>query len=235
MERSPSRWLLLGLVPLLGLAAYLLLRPAPPRPGVPQGPGAGVADSPREPSIPPPLIPPSPPTTAYPAVSLTPTPLSEAEQRCGTSCFCGVAADDPCGPKRVCGKGACGDDLGKQGWRVRLGGVKLEGSSEPDGETRVCVKVHGKREEACAALKETRKPTCAGGARLAATTEQLLESGLDIDIYDGQGQLLASARQAAYKFMTVREMCNGMRFGPGKFTGQKRVELIWFYLDDAGG
>ncbi|MCS6898620.1 MAG: hypothetical protein NZX77_02470, partial [Polyangiaceae bacterium] len=181
------------------------------------------------------LIPPSPPPTTYPAVSMTPTPPSESEQRCGTACFCGAAADDPCGPKRVCGRGACGDDLVKQSWRVRLGGLKLEGSSEPDGEIRVCSRVHGKREEACASLKETRKPTCTGGARLLATTEQLLESGLDIDIYDAQGQLLASARRAAYKFMTVREMCNGMRFGPSKFTGAKRVELIWFYLDDASG
>lgn len=141
-------------------------------------------------------------------------------------------ADDPCGSKRVCGKGACSDELIKQEWHVRLGGLKLESASEPDEETRVCVKVHGQREEACASLKESRKPTCAGGARLAVTTTQLLENGLDISIRSAEGEELASAQGASYKFLTAREMCAGMQFGAGKFTGKKRVSRIWFFLDD---
>lgn len=150
---------------------------------------------------------------------------------CGNACFCGANAD-PCASRRQCAAGDCADALARQSWRVRLGGLRLNGASEPDGEVRVCTRVHGRREESCASLRETRGAGCSGGARLPASTEQLLDPGLDITIYDPQGQLLASASGAAYKFLTSREMCTGLRFGPGKFTGKTRVELLWFYLDD---
>jgi hypothetical protein len=230
MDRPPSRWLLLGLVPLLGFLLYLSLRPeVAPRPAAPGG-----VDEPgvRPPGQAAPLIPPSNPGVAYSFPKMTPEPPPESEQRCGTACFCGAAADDPCGARRTCGKGACADELGKQPWRVRLGGLKLQGASEADEELRVCIKIHGQREEACASLKETRKPACTGGARLSATTEKLLDPGLDVDIRDAQGQTVASARGVAYKFLTAREMCNGMRFGPGKFTGPRRVEELRFFLDE---
>jgi hypothetical protein len=90
---------------------------------------------------------------------------------------------------------------------------------------------HGRREEACVALKEIQKSSCSG-ARLSVNTEQLLTGGIDIDVFDQEGQLLASAEGATYKFLTVRDLCAGLRFGPGKFTGKKRVELISFYLDE---
>jgi hypothetical protein len=216
---------------ILGLGLWLWMRPEPPRPPprVAANPTSTASVVTRFPTG-------RGDVTLLPGASNAPQlppPEEEPGKKppCDGNCFCGANAD-PCASKRQCASGGCADNLAKQSWKLRLGGLRLNGSSEPDGEIRVCVRRSGQREESCASLREARGPTCSGGARLPVTTEQLLDPGLDIDIYDAQGQKLASSQGAAYKFLTSREMCTGVRFGGSKFTGKTRVELLWFYLDD---
>lgn len=155
------------------------------------------------------------------------------ETPCGARCFC--ASTDPCASGRTCAPGGCSDEMGKGKWRLRLGGLAM--AEQPpnglDGDTKVCVRVTGQGEPVCTTLKQTRGPKCTDAPRLQVTTELLLEPGLDIDIFDGAGHAIASARGAAYKFMTDRELCLGLRFGKTKFTGKQSVDRIWFFLDDA--
>ena len=174
--------------------------------------------------------PPLPPPAAGELTA--PLPSSGPAAACGETCFC-ADGSQPCQAHRACASGPCGGLLEKRAWRLRLGGLMLKDQTDIDSDTTVCFNATGAREQVCTTLREVRGASCASGTGIHVTTDQIISTGLDIDVRvpGASGKLIGRAAGAAYKFVTNREMCNGIRFGGPKFSGGQ-VQQVSFYLDD---
>jgi hypothetical protein len=169
----------------------------------------------------------------FPQGASSGTAATPEDVPCGGNCACGPAADR-CQAGRTCTAAQCDSPLDKKRWRLRLGGLKTK--DEPpnglDGDTTVCVSRTGKGAPYCASLRVTKGDKCGGGQGLEASTDELLDPGLDIVIRSPQGKVMARGTGLAYKFLNQRELCNGLRFGGTKFSGTTDIERVWFYLDE---
>jgi hypothetical protein len=230
---SPSalRWPLLGLgLLVLAVTGFLLLGRSEfqPKDAASVGPGASASSNRRPAPLPSIGYPYGDPPRTVPRGAAAASASQVAE--CGSACACINA--QPCKRSRKCAGGPCDATIRPDDrFRLRLTSVQMRDidPASVDADTKVCVRVVGAATRACTTVREMRKDPCSEGTPLEVTAGAIVDPGLEVEITAG-GKLVGRGAHLAYKSLSQREACIGIRFGGTKLTGD--VTELGFFLDE---